>query len=142
MVLRSSSPRRYPPGIFNFLTGALRWNNRVNGYNWLMTEQYPPFSLEEEPYPIRTRFQYPEGGIARWRVFFQGFMAFPHFIVLYFLRIAAYFAFIVACVLDPVHAQVPARRRSISSSACMRWRTRVIAYALLMTEEYPPFSLD
>lgn len=37
---------RYPKGIFGFVEGVIRWNNRVIGYACtLVTDQYPPFSL-------------------------------------------------------------------------------------------------
>jgi hypothetical protein len=37
---------RYPRGIFDFVEGVIRWNNRVIGYAiTLVTDQYPPFSL-------------------------------------------------------------------------------------------------
>jgi hypothetical protein len=32
--------------VFNFMVGVLRWQTRVFGYVLLMTEEYPPFSLE------------------------------------------------------------------------------------------------
>ncbi len=39
---------RYPVGLFNFVTGVLRWSLRVIAYaNLLITDSYPPFSLEE-----------------------------------------------------------------------------------------------
>jgi hypothetical protein len=37
---------RYPRGIFAFVEGVLRWNNRVIGYALtLVTDDYPPFRL-------------------------------------------------------------------------------------------------
>jgi Domain of unknown function (DUF4389) len=37
---------RYPRGMFEFVEGVLRWDNRVLGYVLtLVTDQYPPFRL-------------------------------------------------------------------------------------------------
>jgi Domain of unknown function (DUF4389) len=54
---------RYPRGIFGFVEGVMRWQNRVLGYAFiLVTDRYPPFSMSqreaapprpEEPPPPR-----------------------------------------------------------------------------------------
>ncbi len=36
---------KYPKGLFDFVSGYLRWSTRVSGYPSLLTDKYPPFSL-------------------------------------------------------------------------------------------------
>jgi hypothetical protein len=38
---------RYPPALYEFALGVFRWNTRVEAYLLLMTDRYPPFSLQE-----------------------------------------------------------------------------------------------
>ena len=66
-VVRDPLHRALPRGLFDFLTGTMRWSNRVTGFSQFMTEQYPPFSLDEAPVPDPDPVPVPEGGIARWR---------------------------------------------------------------------------
>ncbi|MCJ7654631.1 MAG: DUF4389 domain-containing protein [Dehalococcoidia bacterium] len=37
---------RYPKWAFSFTAGYVRWYTRVNGYYRLLTDKYPPFSIE------------------------------------------------------------------------------------------------
>lgn len=37
----------YPEGIFRFVVGALRWSMRVNAWLFSLTDEYPPFALNE-----------------------------------------------------------------------------------------------
>jgi hypothetical protein len=36
---------RYPKGMFDFVTGTMRWQTRVSAYFLGLTDSYPPFSL-------------------------------------------------------------------------------------------------
>lgn len=37
---------KWPEGMRTFCIGYFRWNTRVLAYFWLLTDVYPPFSLE------------------------------------------------------------------------------------------------
>ena len=36
---------KYPKGMFDFISGYLRWTTRVSGYSFLLTDKYPPFGM-------------------------------------------------------------------------------------------------
>jgi hypothetical protein len=36
----------YPRGLFDFSVGCMRWGQRLNAYIYLLTDEYPPFSLK------------------------------------------------------------------------------------------------
>lgn len=37
---------RWPTGLRTFVTGWMRWTFRVNGYTWLIVDEYPPFGFQ------------------------------------------------------------------------------------------------
>ena len=41
------SPARLPDFAADYLTGYVRWQTRYNAYYLLLTDQYPPFTLED-----------------------------------------------------------------------------------------------
>jgi hypothetical protein len=36
----------WPDGLRTFVLGVMRWGTRVNAYFYLLTDEYPPFSLD------------------------------------------------------------------------------------------------
>jgi hypothetical protein len=38
---------KFPKGLFDFIVMWFRWSTRLNGYSYLLTDKYPPFSGSE-----------------------------------------------------------------------------------------------
>jgi hypothetical protein len=139
----------YPRRLFEFNLGVLRWTWRVScyGYSALATDRYPPFTLKDVPdYPARLEIAYP-GRLSRGLVLVKWWLlAIPHYVVLSFLVGGGGGGLIGILVL--VAAVVLLFRDTYPESifdlviGLNRWSYRVVAYAGLMTDEYPPFRLD
>jgi hypothetical protein len=67
--------------------------------------------------------------------------AIPHFIVLAFLGIAAFFIWFVVQWIILFVARYPTGLYEVTEGY-MRWTTRVSAYALGLVDRYPPFTLS
>ena len=152
---------RYPRGIFDFNVGVLRWSWRVTYYathGGIGTDQYPPFTLADDPsYPARLDIAYPEH-LSRGLVLVKWWLlAIPHYLVVGLLlngttvdatdRRAGLsvgllgLLVLIAGVILLVNERYP-RPLFDLIIGLNRWVYRVIAYAALMTDEYPPFRLD
>lgn len=149
---------RYPRGIFDFNLGVLRWTWRVSFYSYgaLGTDRYPPFTLAEVPdYPARLDIAYPER-LSRGLVLVKWWLlAIPHYLVLGVLLGGGYAGWdgargvpgviellvVFAGVALLFTTRYP---RGIFDFVLGldRWVARVVAYAGLMTDSYPPFRLD
>jgi len=82
-----------------------------------------------------------ERDLNRWLPLVKWLLAIPHYIVLFFLTIAAIVAVVVAWFVILFTGRYP---RGIFDfvEGVLRWGLRVEAYALLfITDRYPPFSL-
>ena len=146
---------RYPRGIFDFNLGVLRWTWRVQYYSIgaFATDQYPPFTLEDDPgYPAHFDVQYPER-LSRGLVLVKWWLlAIPHYLVVALFiggtGWAAYHFGGLVSVLAVIAGVVLLFTGSYPGSVydfvlgMNRWVLRVAAYAGLMTDEYPPFRLD
>ena len=78
----------------------------------------------------------------RWLPLVKWFLAIPHYIVLFFLNIAAFVVVVIAWFAILFTGRYP---RSLFTfvEGVMRWQNRVVAYAfLLVTDAYPPFRLS
>jgi hypothetical protein len=135
---------KYPKGLFDFMLGVLRWSWRVGFYSYdsMGTDKYPPFSLQPDPdYPADLDVAYPER-LSRGLIFVKWWLlAIPHYVILYFLQIAAGILAIVIGFILLFTGKYPNDLFKFMIGV-NRWSYRVSAYVYLMRDEYPPFSFN
>ncbi len=128
----------YPEGMFNYMVGVLRWAARVQAYVFLMTDAYPPFSLEDDPnYPVRVEIDYPQH-IARWRPLIAWLLVIPAAIAAWLILIAAEVCVFLAWFAILITGRYPEGMFNVVLIA-HRWSLRVGTYLYWMEEPYPPF---
>jgi hypothetical protein len=131
---------RYPRGLWDFVTGTHRWGARVGAYVLLLTDRYPPFSLEDDPeYPVRLSYEYPET-VERWRVL-QIILVIPYAIV---AGVLSYLMFAVAFIgvfVILFTKNLPDGMFKLILNP-MRWQLRANAYGYWLVTRYPPFEWD
>jgi hypothetical protein len=160
---------RYPRPLFAYNVAVLRWSWRVAfyAYSALGTDRYPPFTFGRPDYPADLEIDYPErlsNGLVlvKWWL-----LAIPHYIVLGALTGGALLLPSVWPWFRPFDS-VTSTATSVSVLGALvviaavillftgryprglfdlvvgidRWVYRVVAYAALMRDEYPPFRLD
>ena len=133
--------QRYPRWWFDFAREMTRFGARVSVYAALATDQYPS-TVEEQS--VHLDIDYPEvkTDLNRWYPLFKWLLALPHYIVLAFLAVGAFFAVIFAWFAILFTGRYP-RGLFDFVVGVGRWQLRVAAYAwLLTTDRYPPFSLQ
>src|SRR5688572_33152058 len=155
---------RYPRGIFDFNVGVLRWSWRIGFYTYsaLGTDKYPPFSLTDDPeYPARLEVEYPER-LSRGLVLVKWWLlAIPHYLIVAIFTGGAWSAWsdggdgwlyatgggligllVLFAGLSLLFTSRYPRSLYDFVLGLNRWVFRVVAYAGLMTDTYPPFRLD
>jgi len=132
--------QRYPRWWFDFALELTRFGARVGAYLVLLTDQYPS-TVEEQSVHLQIDYPDVERDLNRWLPLVKWLLAIPHFLVLFVLSVAAFFAVVIAWFAILLTGRYPQGLFDFVVGVG-RWWLRVEAYAiLLVTDRYPPFSL-
>ena len=184
----------YPPGMYEFVVGVLRWQTRVTMFLLSLNDRYPPFTLHPVgDYPGDVVTQRPARSsrgyaaativvqivafvalvwvvawllrhastIASWSasgsesydywsnaptwsgggLLLRQLAAIPHYIVLFFVGIAAFVLWVVVQWVILFVGRFPRGMWDLVAGY-VRWSTRVTAYAFGLVDRYPPFAFD
>jgi hypothetical protein len=132
--------KKYPRWWFDWNLELQRFSNRVGIYLALMDDTYPS---TDDHQSVHLEYRYPdaERDLNRGLPLVKWLLAIPHYIVLFFLDIAAVVVVIVAWFAILVTGRYP-RGMFDFVEGVIRWNNRVAGYALtLVTDQYPPFRL-
>ena len=134
-------------GFQGLRTMYLRYMQRTYAYMGFLVEDYPPFAFAQSgadpgDYPgVRVDVAPALEDRNRVTTLLRIFMVIPHLVVLTFLGIAAFVCFVIAFFAVLFTGRWPDGLRTFVVNV-FRWSLRVMAYFMLLTDEYPPFTLD
>jgi len=153
----------YPRSLFTYTTGVLRWTWRVTfyGYSALGTDRYPPFSFEAEPdYPAGLDIDRP-AQLSRGLIFVKSwFLALPHLLIVGVVAGWGTGRGLLGDEWGVTGGPALLDLLVLVAAGCLlflgsyprglfdlvvglnRWVFRVLAYVLLLRDDYPPFRLD
>jgi Domain of unknown function (DUF4389) len=128
---------RLPEFAVNYLSGFMRWVLRYQAYLYLLTDVYPPFTLDDVPeYPVRLAI--PERQrLNRAAVFFRFILAIPGMIVsTVATEGAGSIVLFVAWLIALVNGHLP-RPLHQALTALLRYQLRLYCYYWMLTPAYP-----
>jgi Domain of unknown function (DUF4389) len=127
---------RLPDWAHTFICGVVRWSTRVGAYLLLLTDRYPPFSLDDKDYPARPILPGP-GPLNRWAVLFRIILFVPAAV---FVQIVQYGLtaplLLVMWFVVLITGSMP-RALYLAYAALLRYETRFHSWFSMLTSEYP-----
>jgi hypothetical protein len=132
--------QKYPRWWFDWNLNFARFENRVVSYLALLRDEYPSTDDEQA---VHLELPYPDARdeLNRWLPLVKWLLAIPHYVVLFFLVIAAFVCVVISWFAILFTGRYP-RGLFDFVVGVMRWGNRVQGYAfILVTDRYPPFRL-
>ena len=133
---------RYPQGLYDFNVGSLRFAARVNGFGYLLTDEWPSFGGDEEPgYPVRLLVEPAKEEYSRMKVLFRIFLLIPvvilSYVMSFILGVVGFIAWLVIVFTGELPEGLYKPLRIASA-----YMAKALGYHMLVTEDFPPFWMD
>ena len=126
---------RLPDFAAAYLSGYLRWYCRTAAYLLLLTDEYPPFALDDTAYPVRVAVGH--GRLGRLAVLFRVILAIPAAIASMLLVYGVLtIVILIAWLTALVAGKLPASLHQ-AFAAVLRYIIRYYCYLYLLTDAYP-----
>jgi hypothetical protein len=126
---------RMPDGLGDFLGRIVQYATRVNAYVYLLTDKYPPFSLDDTSYPVSVLLP-PRGRLNRAAVLFRLVLAIPAGLLFQLVSSGVQPAMVLIWLIVLVAGRMPTPAFE-AVAAFLRFETRLYAWLLMLTSEYP-----
>ena len=130
----------------DYMVRVLRYQWRVSAYLYGWTEEYPGFvfppgSADPGGYPAVLSGVPALSDRNKLTVLLRIIWIIPAYFVVYLVGIAAGVVLLLAWFIVLFTGKWPEGMRQFCVGY-FRWNARVLAYGVLLTDEYPPFRLD
>ena len=126
---------RLPEFAHSYLGGFIRWEIRVSAYMFLLTDVYPPFTLEDVEYPVRPILP-GRGPLNRVAVFFRIILAVPAGVFAQIVVNGLTFPLIIAMWFAVLFTGRMPPALYTTYSAALRYQTRFHSWFDMLTSEY------
>ncbi|MBK5233541.1 MAG: DUF4389 domain-containing protein [Thermoleophilia bacterium] len=131
----------FPKGMWDYLVGVHRWALRVMAYHLLVSDKYPPYSMDEQPGDtVRLHAAYPET-VERWRPFVAWLLVIPYMFVASLIGMVASICSFIAFFTIIFTKKIPDGLFDVIRISFV-WQIRAGFYNSWMSTEYPPFEWD
>lgn len=131
---------RYPQGLYDFMSGYLRYVTAVYGYASLLTDEYPPFGpAQTDTYPVHMSIGPPKARYSRLKVLLRAFLAIPVMLIAYAMQLVWQTGAFLAWFAIVVLGRQPRGLQDMTNLGFSYYQ-RAFAYLFLLTEDWPPFT--
>jgi hypothetical protein len=133
---------RQPEGIYNFNAGVLRYWMRTYGFQYLLTDAWPPFGLRPDPtYPVRVDIAPCPERQSRLKALFRLILAIPLFVLGWAINLLHNGAVFVSWLTIVFRGYQPAGAHN-ALVFTTSWAARFAGYVGLLTDVYTPVGAE